>query len=102
MCCDPTAPATIRTLGRFDILLDGEPIVFGRKAKKKALELLKFLIASGGSDVAKEAICDTLWPDAEGDRANNSLKFTLHQLRQLLKSETALVMRSGQLSFDPG
>ena len=100
--CDPTAPIVVITLGRFDILIGGEPVVFGRKAKKKALELLKFLISSGGTDVPKEAICDALWPEVEGDRANNSLKFTLHQLRRLLESDTAIISRNGQLSFDAG
>jgi DNA-binding SARP family transcriptional activator len=102
VCCDPTTTVVIHALGRFDILVGGEPVVFGRKAKKKALELLKFLISSGGADVAKETICDALWPEVEGDRANNSFKFTLHQLRQLLKSETAITLRNGQLSFDSG
>lgn len=101
MLFDLATPVAIHTLGRFDILIDGEPVAFGRKVKKKALDLLKFLISSGSPDVAKETVWDALWPEVEGDRANSSFKFTLHQLRQLLKSETALILRNGQLSFNP-
>ena len=53
---------------------------------KKPLELLKAIIAFGGSNVATERICDALWPDADGDRALNSFKFAIHQLRRLLEA----------------
>jgi LuxR family maltose regulon positive regulatory protein len=41
-------PVTIFTLGRFSLLINGEPADFGRKAPKRPLELLKVIIAQGG------------------------------------------------------
>jgi DNA-binding SARP family transcriptional activator len=93
------ATVMIRALGCFSILLHGEPLRFGRKAPKKPLELLKALIAFGCREVRKETLCDALWPDAEADRAGNAFKFTLHQLRGLLKSDTVL-MKNGLLSLN--
>ena len=42
-------PLAIRTLGAFEILRDGEPLVSKGKAQKKPLELLKALVAHGGA-----------------------------------------------------
>ena len=41
-------PLKIFTLGRFELLKDGKPIQFARKAQEKPLALLKALIALGG------------------------------------------------------
>ena len=98
-CLDRSVPVVIRTLGRFHIQLDNEPLGFGRKAQKKPLEMLKALISFGGADVTKQAICDVLWPDAEGDRASHSFKFTIHRLRQLLQYDEVITLRNGLLSF---
>lgn len=94
------APVMIHTLGRFQILLDGQPLEFARKAQKRPLELVKALIALGGLDVSRDSLCDALWPDTARDQAYNSFKFTLHQARRLLKKDTALTLRNGRLSFN--
>lgn len=92
-------PVKIYTLGRFEILIDCNPIVSVGKAQQKPLQLLKILIAFGGSNVPTGRIIDVLWPDAEGDMAANSLDVTLLRLRKLLGSETALQLTAGSLSI---
>ena len=93
-------PVKIHTLGRFALLVDDQPVTFGRKAQRKPLDLLKILIAWGGRDVSQARIADALWPDADGDTAQQTLATTLHRLRRLLGHEHALSVRDGRLSLD--
>jgi DNA-binding SARP family transcriptional activator len=94
-------PIKVYTLGRFEILLDGQPPRFSRKVPKKALTLLKALVALGGKDVAEEQLADVLWPDEEGDAASRALTTMLHRLRGLLGIREAVSQRGGRLCIDP-
>jgi DNA-binding SARP family transcriptional activator len=93
-------PLKIDTLGSFELWKDGKPIRFSRKAQQKPLSLLKALIALGGRGVREEEIADLLWPDADGDMAYQSLRTTLHRLRQLLGNEKAVRVHEGQITLD--
>jgi len=92
----------IYTLGRFDVLLDGIPLRSARKAQHKPLELLKCLCAYGGHAVNQSRLTDVLWPDSEGDTAEQALRTTLHRLRKLLKCERSVRMEDRHLSLDTG
>jgi LuxR family transcriptional regulator, maltose regulon positive regulatory protein len=94
-------PLRIRTLGKFEVLRDGAPLEFSRKAPKKALALLKALVAFGGTNVAEQRLLDAFWPDEEGDAAARSLTATLHRLRNLIGDAEAIVQQGGTLSLDP-
>ena len=97
---DQTIPAlSIFTLGRFSLLLDGQPVEFGRKVPRRPLELLKALVAAGGRDVGVTHLTNLLWPDVEGDAAQRSFDTTLHRLRKLLGDDRVLVVREGKLSL---
>ena len=93
-------PIRIFTLGRFEVMRDGEPVRFARKVQRKPLALLKALIALGGRSVREEPVMDALWPDAEGDAARVALASALHRLRGLLGREQAVLRQEGQLSLD--
>ncbi|MBS3809369.1 MAG: hypothetical protein KGY38_04360 [Desulfobacterales bacterium] len=93
-------PVRVFTLGRFRLHSWGNPVVFSRKAQKKPLEMLKVLIAMGGSEIGREKITDILWPDADGDMANKSFATTLHRLRQLLGEKQAIRLNEGRVSLD--
>jgi LuxR family transcriptional regulator, maltose regulon positive regulatory protein len=93
-------PIKIFTLGRFEVLRDGEPIRFARKVQRKPLALLKALIAFGGHTVREDLVMDALWPDAEGDAARVALASALHRLRGLLGYEQAVLRQEGQLDLD--
>jgi LuxR family maltose regulon positive regulatory protein len=94
-------PVRIYTLGRFEILIDGEPLRFSGKAQRKPLELLKALIALGGEAVPESRLCDVLWPESDGDSAHRDFAVTLHRLRRLLKHEKTLRVENSCLSLDP-
>ena len=92
----PTLPESwdwrvrIYTLGRFVVVVNGNPLTFGRKAPKRTITLLKLLISSEGRRVREEALLDMLWPDLEGDAASKALSAALHRLRRLLDANEAI------------
>jgi DNA-binding SARP family transcriptional activator len=91
----------IFTLGRFEIVRDGEAVQFSGKVQKKPLELLKALISSGGGELSEEFMADCLWPDATGDGAHGALKTALSRLRRLMGVEGAVRFQEGKASLDP-
>jgi LuxR family maltose regulon positive regulatory protein len=93
---------TVYTLGRFELLIDGEPFSFAHKAPRKPLALLKALIAMGGSRVSEHRLIDALWPDEEGDRGAEAIEIGLRRLRQVLRAPEAVVVSEGTVSLDRG
>ena len=93
-------PVKIRTLGTFEIQIEGEPVTFGAKAPKKTLALLKVMIALGGRAVKEEELVDALWPDSEGDAGHEALKITLLRLRKLLGSPDTIEFQQQRLSLN--
>lgn len=93
-------PVKIYTLGRFSLIIDGQPLQFNGKAQQKPLELLKALIALGGREVSKDQLIDALWPDAEGDKAQRALDTTLHRFRKLIGHEQVIQLQDRKLSLN--
>ncbi|MGO8756157.1 MAG: hypothetical protein ACLQHK_13110, partial [Gallionellaceae bacterium] len=77
-------PIKIYTLGRFSIVRDGAPVRFAARGQRKVVELLKALVALGTRELDEVRVTDALWPEAEGDKAHQAFKTTLHRLRKLL------------------
>ena len=101
-CSDWPWPVQIYTLGRFELLISG--VQAGKPdaaPASKPLQLLKAVIALGGSEVSQEQLADLLWPDADGDQARRSFDTTMHRLRKMLGHEQALTIRNGKLNLDP-
>ena len=93
-------PLKVFTLGRFSLMIDGKPLRFRGKARRKLLELLKTLIALGGREVSQYRLTDLLWPDADGDRASHALETALYRLRKLLVHEKAVQLQDQRLTLD--
>ena len=93
-------PVTIFTLGRFSLLINGQPADFGRKFPKRPLELLKAIIAQGGREISISRLTVMIWPDVDGDKATRSFDTTLHRLRKILNHDRVLVLRDGKLSLN--
>jgi len=90
-------PLKLRILGRFELMMDGKPVDFS--GKRKLLEMLKVLVALGGTAIRQERVTDLLWPDADGDDGHNSFKMTLSRLRRLLPDE-AIQSQDGTLTLN--
>lgn len=91
----------IRTLGGLRILRDGRLISGADHGAGKPLALLKALIVLGPENVPEEAILDVLWPDVDGDKAAQSLKFTVHALRKKLGVPKAVTVKGRVISLNP-
>jgi len=96
----PSARVVIRTLGTFEVCVDGVALPEGKKQPRRTLALLKSIIALGGRDVCRAALADALWPELEGDKAQNALTVTLHRLRAYLGVVGAVAVRHGRLSLE--
>ena len=96
-------PVRVRLLGGFDVEVASGAAAgrsAGRKQPKKPFELLKYLVAQGGSKVAVATAIDALWPQAEGDAGKKSFEIALHRLRKLLGSDEVIRLEGGQLSLN--
>jgi LuxR family transcriptional regulator, maltose regulon positive regulatory protein len=93
-------PIRVRTLGRFELQIDGKALSMRGKVARKPIELLQFIIASGGSDVASSNAMFALWPDLEGDKARSACNVAVHRLRKLLGRDEAITLELGRLGLD--
>jgi LuxR family transcriptional regulator, maltose regulon positive regulatory protein len=93
-------PIRIYALGRLEVVVDHQPLRFERRAPLKPLELLKTLLALGGRAVNPAAVCDTLWPDADGFDAYRSLVTTVYRLRKLLRYHDAVSFSGSRLALE--
>ncbi len=73
----------IQTFGNFCLRMNGQPIYDRLWKGRRSKELLKAIIALGGTKVSMEKLSMLLWPDSDGDRALNNLKMALSRLRRI-------------------
>jgi DNA-binding SARP family transcriptional activator len=98
---DRDRPVRIHSLGRFSVQLDRQPLTSNLKAaQQRPLELLKALIALGGRGVHAELLSQALWPDAEGDKAQNAFDVTLHRLRRLMGLKNLFLVHDRLLTLN--
>ncbi len=95
-----TSPVTIYSVGRFDLLHDGEPVKSSRKTQRKPLELLKALVSLGPEPVGEETLSELLCPESDGDAVYTSLKVTLHRLRKLIGNGSVIRFQEGRIFID--
>lgn len=94
-------PIKIYTLGRFELLIDAEPVSFPGRTQKRPLDLLKMVLAFGGREVSESTLHEALWPDAEGDAAAHAFEMLLKRLRAIVGHHDALVLKGGSLTLNP-
>jgi len=95
-----SSPIVVKTLGTFEVKVNGKQPGVKRKPPHRLLSILKVLIAKGGCAVNRSALVDVLWPDLDGDRANDAQQVALHRLRRLLGHPDALVINHGYISLN--
>jgi tetratricopeptide (TPR) repeat protein len=100
----PESPLKIYTLGRFELILDGQPIPEQAWRGRKT-QLLLIALLSLGAGEHKEKIMDLLWPDSDGDRAVINFHTTLHRLQSVFghtdKESGFIRLLYGRLSLNP-
>jgi hypothetical protein len=70
------------------------------KGESKSMQILQYLAAHAPAAVSAQRMADSLWPEAEGDKAMRSLDVALTRLRQQLPDATLLVRSEGKICFD--
>ena len=78
----PTSRLT--TLGGF--AFDVDAVSTPGPATRKARALMTFLVMSRDADAARERLLDIFWPDADPERARDSLKTALWSIRRCLRT----------------
>ncbi len=75
----------IFTLGRFALATGGHGLAVEKWQRKKALSLLKYMVAHLGRAIHREALIEYLWPEVEESHGWERLKVTVYFLRQRLR-----------------
>jgi DNA-binding SARP family transcriptional activator len=76
--------AAIVTLGRFAVLLAGEPVPLAAWQSRKARDLLKVLATRRGRPITREAAAEALWPEEDPQPLGNRLSVALSIIRKVL------------------
>ena len=94
-------PLRVYTLGKFELLLNEQPLCVTGKVQKKPLHMLRALISLGGKEIREEQLTDLLWPEADGDAAHTVFTTTLLRLRRLVCNEKAFLLHEGKVMLNP-
>jgi two-component SAPR family response regulator len=92
-------PVRVRCLGGFEVEVAGSAAPPLGKQQKPA-QLLQVLVALGGRDVPVAGIIDLLWPGEGRVGAHQAFDTTLHRLRKLLGSDTAITYADRQVGIN--
>ena len=91
----------IQTFGNFDIFVDGQLVKFTRR---KAKELLAYLVDRRGTSVSTREACGVLWEDEDYDaKAKNRFQHAKGDLKKVLREhgiEDLLVCQWNGLAID--
>ena len=90
----------IRTLGEFEVLVDGEPVPTSEWGSKRARTLLKRLVAAQGWPVTRDELIELLWPDELSDRLNARLSVQLSAVRRVLHGAVVADRSTVRLDLD--
>jgi len=93
-------PVRIHTLGRFSVQTHHHPFALTGLRQQKPFELLQALVALGGRDIHSEILASALWPDADGDNAQNTFDVTLHRLRRVFGMKNLFLMHDRRLTIN--
>ena len=90
-----TAPLVVRALGKLEIVVGGERVDEGARAR----ELLLYLLCHPAGRT-KEQIGAALWPDADPQKLRNNFHVTLHRLRKILGGAGWIVVDGDTYALD--
>ncbi|WP_167393622.1 tetratricopeptide repeat protein [Micromonospora chokoriensis] len=81
------AQVTVRTLGRFEVYVDGAQVLATAWQSRKARDLLRILASRRGRAVPREQLGEMLWPAQDPERVGHRLSVALSTLRGVLDPE---------------
>ncbi len=101
---DPDSPSwpwriRVRTLGAFAIEIEGSDVGVTVRSPK-VHELLQIAIAFGAEQVPVDRITRVLWPGERREGVQQAFDTTLHRLRKVLGSDTAITVSDRHLTIN--
>lgn len=93
-------PIKVHTLGRFELLLDDQPLHAVGKTQRKPMALLKALIVLGGADVPEAKLIDVVWAESLGGDGQKAFDVTVHRLRKLLGHDASVQVSDRRVSLN--
>ena len=81
----PGDAVRIRTLGSFEVAIDGRSVPEDRWPRQKTKSMLKFLVTSPGTAFTVDQIIESLFPDANPERAARNVQARVSELRRVLE-----------------
>jgi DNA-binding SARP family transcriptional activator len=84
---DLMGACSLDTLGTYALRVNGHAVA--SPATQKARALLAYLVMHQGTEVARERLLELFWPEAEPERARNSLRTALYSIRRGLREAGA-------------
>lgn len=92
--------AEVRTLGGFEVLVDGIQVPTSEWGSKRARTLLKRLVAAQGWPVTRDELIDLLWPGELSNRLNARLSVQLSAVRRVLHGAVVADRSTVRLDLD--
>ena len=101
--------ASIRLLGRFEVVVDGVSVDDSAWRGRKAQQLVKLLAVATGRSLHREQIADALWPDLDAEAADRQLHKAIHAARRAIEPELGaggdsawIITQDRLVSLSPG
>jgi len=94
-------PLMLRGFGELEVRVDGRTLAAsGARVAQRPLDLLRALLAHGGTALPVATALQWLWPDADHEQQRKAFDAALLRLRRLLGDESLLRLDGGQLVLD--
>ena len=101
------ADIEIRMLGKFEILMDGKPVLAALKQSRKATMLIQYLVLQKGEKVTHKDLTDTLWNGERSTNPDMALRAIMHRFRNMIEAEglkeleTCIITSRGYYQWNP-
>src|SRR5205085_2509172 len=91
----------VRLLGRFEVLVDLQPVPADAWAQRRAADLVKLLALAPGHRMPRDEVLETLWPKLGADAAASNLHKAASYARRALGDRGAVALRGGVVELAP-
>ena len=91
----------VRLLGRFEVLVDSQPVPADAWAQRRAADLVKLLALAPGHRMPRDEVLEMLWPKLGADAAASNLHKAASYARRALGDRGAVVLRGGMVELAP-
>ena len=91
----------VRLLGRFEVLVDSQPVPADAWAQRRAADLVKVLALAPGHRLPRDEVLEMLWPRLGVDAAASNLHKAASYARRALGHRAAIVLRGGMVELAP-